>query len=337
MLTKAHQITVTTHTRPDGDAIGSSIAAAHIINGLYGKEVGIVIANSYPDSLDFILDDSDRQHLYLNDSSDGKAAAWIDGSDLIICLDCNCFDRTESLQDSLKASKAEKILIDHHLNPHIHDFNLCFSSEGISSTCEMLYWVILKLPGISGDTSRIPMHSLRALMAGMTTDTNNFANSVYPSTLTMASKMLSAGVDRDGIISGLYNRYRENRIRMFGFALKDKMTITPEGAAYIIFSAEELQDFDIQEGELEGLVNIPLGIDKVRMSILLKEDSGYFRVSVRSKKGTSANIFAHKYFNGGGHELASGGRLYFPRDISSSKDAEAYVARAVKRYFKPDR
>lgn len=201
----------------------------------------------------------------------------------------------------------------------------------------MLYWVILKLPGISGDTSRIPMHSLRALMAGMTTDTNNFANSVYPSTLTMASKMLSAGVDRDGIISGLYNRYRENRIRMFGFALKDKMTITPEGAAYIIFSAEELQDFDIQEGELEGLVNIPLGIDKVRMSILLKEDSGYFRVSVRSKKGTSANIFAHKYFNGGGHELASGGRLYFPRDISSSKDAEAYVARAVKRYFKPDR
>lgn len=330
----ASRIAIVTHTRPDGDAIGSSIATACFIREKFGKEAAVVIADSYSRTLDFILDGTDRNYFFRHDLSPAGAEEWILGSDLVICLDCNGFSRTAGLQDILKASTARKVLIDHHLNPQTEEFDLCFSEVEISSASELVFWVLSAMPGMDGDATRIPMHALRAIMAGMTTDTNNFANSVFPSTLQMASQLLAAGVDRDGILAEIYNRYSENRYRMTGYALKDKMTLTPEGVAYIILTAGELDEYGIDEGDLEGLVNIPLGIDKVRMSILMKEDKGYFRVSVRSKKGVSANSFATSYFNGGGHEQASGGRLYIPKDIASPDDAEEYVKQAVATFFK---
>lgn len=333
LIAKAEKIAIVTHTRPDGDAIGSSIATACFIRERYGKEAGVVVADAYSDTLDFILDDTDRKYFFQHDTHPAGAERWIAESDLVICQDCNGFDRTDGLKDSLKASEAPKVLIDHHLNPQEDSFVLCFSEVRISSASELAYWILMKMPDVDGCTSRIPMHALCAIMAGMTTDTNNFANSVFPSTLQMASQMLEAGVDRDGIIAELYNRYRENRFRMTGYALKDKLTILPEGAAYIILNKEDLEEYDIREGELEGLVNMPLGIDRVRMSILLKEDTGYFRVSVRSKRGTSANSFAISHFNGGGHELAAGGRLYFPGNIPDSSKAPEYVEKAVKVFF----
>lgn len=333
LAAEADRITVVTHTRPDGDAVGSSIATARFIGEMYGRDVAMVIADAYSKSLDFILDEKDRACLFQYDTQPAEAAERILGSDLIICLDCNGIDRTGALKDILGRSSAPRILIDHHLTPHEEEFCLVFSETEISSASELAYWILLAMPEVDGDTSLIPMHCLRALMAGMTTDTNNFANSVFPSTLEMASRLLEAGVDRDGIIAELYNRYRENRLRMMGFALKDKMTILPEGTAYIILTASELERFDIEEGELEGLVNIPLGIDEVKMSILLKEDDGFFRVSVRSKKGISANSFATRFFNGGGHEQAAGGRLYFPGDISVSSDAEDYVRKVTGLFF----
>ena len=338
MIERADKITVVTHTRPDGDAIGSAVAAASFIREKYGKEdrAGIVVANAYSASLEFILDDTDRKFFFRHDTSKEDAEKWISGSDLIICQDFNSFDRTESLCDILRSSSATKVLIDHHLNPHAEDFDLCFSTPDISSTCELLYWILMEMPVTGGDTSGIPMHSLRALMAGMTTDTNNFANSVFPGTLLMASQMLAVGVDRNVIVAELYNRYPERRLRMTGYALKDKMTILPEGAAYIILTADELDSYHIEEGDLEGLVNMPLGIDCVRMSILLKEDEGYFRASVRSKAGTSANRFAALNLNGGGHEMAAGGRLYFPKDIKDSSMAAEFIENAVRTFFRAE-
>ncbi len=334
LIGKADRITVVTHTRPDGDAVGSAVASACFIREKYGKDVGIATANTYSATLDFILDDTDRAFYFQHDVSKEKTEEWISGSDLVLCQDFNGFDRTETLCDILRSSRAAKVLIDHHLHPNAEDFDLCFSTPETSSTCELLFRVLMEMPEVGGDTSRIPMHSLRALMAGMTTDTNNFANSVYPGTLLMASQLLAAGVDRNGIIAELYNRYPERRLRMTGYALKDKMTILPEGVAYIILTAAELNSYGIEEGDLEGLVNMPLGIENVRMSILLKEDNGYFRASVRSKAGTSANGFVAACLNGGGHELAAGGRLYFPRDIEDSSLAEEYLKNAVKTYFK---
>ena len=167
----------------------------------------------------------------------------------------------------------------------------------------------------------------------MTTDTNNFSNSTYPSTLEMASALLSAGVDRDRIISELYNRQRENRLRLMGHALTDLMKITDDGVAYMVFDAETLKRYDIREGETEGFVNMPLTIDTVRMSLLLKEDGERVRVSIRSKKGTSANMCARLYFNGGGHENAAGGRLILNKDLSDISEAGTYIEKYTHKFL----
>lgn len=334
LITEARRIAIATHTRPDGDAIGSCVATACFIREKFGKDAGIVLADPCPGNLDFIFDSTGTDRIFRYDLSRTETESWIAGCDLIICQDCNGFNRTGELKDTLKSSGAAKVLIDHHLDPQEAEFDLCFSETKISSASELVFWVLSAMPGIDGDAGLIPMHALRAIMTGMTTDTNNFANSVFPSTLQMASKLLEARVDRDGIIEELYNRYRENRLRMTGFALKDKMVILPEGAAFIILTADELAEYDIEEGELEGLVNMPLGIGSVKMSVLLKEDNGYFRVSVRSKRGVSANRFAAEYFNGGGHEQASGGRLYFPENIKCSNEAPEYVKKALTAFFK---
>ena len=257
----------------------------------------------------------------------------IESSDLIICLDFNAFHRTDELEKALSSSSATKVLIDHHLNPDREKFDICFSETAISSASELLYSILMKTGSINADASRLPSKAAEALMTGMTTDTNNFANSVYPSTLVMASELIAAGTDRDFIISQLYNQYRENRVRLMGTVLKDLMHITDYGVAYMILDSKTLKEYDVREGETEGFVNIPLSMGKVRMSILLKEDEDRVRVSIRSKKGTSANRCARLYFNGGGHENAAGGKLYMPADIKNISEAAEYIVRNTSKFL----
>jgi phosphoesterase RecJ-like protein len=171
-------------------------------------------------------------------------------------------------------------------------------------------------------------------MTGMTTDTNNFSNSVFPSTLKMASELIAAGVDRDSILESLYSSYRENRLRLLGCLLGEKMQITPEGVAFIVLDSRTQERFGMVQGETEGFVNMPLSIGKVRMSIFLTQQEDHYRVSIRSKKGTSANLCARQFFHGGGHEQAAGGKLFFPGDIPSPEDAQAYILKVTERFFR---
>lgn len=335
MLGSASRAAVVTHTRPDGDAVGSASAMTAWLLA-HGIDARLLLPNACPDNILFVMDGTCNGRVLQRDNEPEAVTEWIAGCDLIICLDLSGFDRAEGMLEALKASKAGKVLIDHHLRPDEEDFDLVFSETEISSTCELLFWILLGTGEAGGDASRLPMPILRALLAGMTTDTNNFANSVFPSTFEMASQMLEAGVDRDAVIDEIYNRGRENRLRMMGYLLKDSMRILPCGAAYIVARASELAGYDIREGELEGLVNMPLTMDKVRLSIFLKEDSGLFRVSIRSKRGTSAYRLAKRYFHGGGHEQASGGKLYFPADIADASLAGSYIEKVVKEYFESE-
>ena len=95
-------------------------------------------------------------------------------------------------------------------------------------------------------------------MTGMTTDTNNFANSVFPGTMRMASELIAAGVDRDLILSDLYHNYRENRLRLMGYLLSENLVISPEGAAVMVLDKECQERFDFRQGESEGFVNLPI-------------------------------------------------------------------------------
>ena len=331
ILRSSRNAAIVVHTRPDGDALGSGIAMRRYLSEKRGLQATLVIPDTLPHTLRFL---TDGEPLVNAEEDRAAAETAIRGCDLLIVLDMNAFRRAGSLEDILSDCPArEKVLIDHHLNPQEDQFTLVFSTPDVSSASELLYWV---LKALEGSAEKLPAESLYALMTGMTTDTNNFANSVYPSTLEMAGELLAAGVDRNAIVGHLYQEYSETRIRAFAALLGSHLTILPGGIAYIVATRRFQQEYPLREGETEGLVNIPLGIGAVNMSLYLKEEEDHFHVSIRAKKGWSANKMATEYFNGGGHELAAGGNLYFPRDIASPELIYDYIAATAARFVQKD-
>lgn len=328
-LKTASKTVLVTHMKPDGDAIGSTTALYHFIRKYTTADVCIALNDRFQHCLSFLTEGpiADDIHIFSEDS-EGTAEA-ISAADLIICLDFNSFQRTDRLAAFLAESKAEKILIDHHLFPERENFDIVFSETEISSASELLYQILMSMPAICGDASKLPIETSTSLMTGMTTDTNNFANSVYPSTLIMASTLLAAGVNRDNILEKLYNQHSENRLRLMGHMMKDLLVVMDNGTAYIVLDKATQEAYNVQEGDTEGFVNMPLSIGKVKLSILIKEDIDRLRVSIRSKKGTSANRCARRYFNGGGHENAAGGRLEIPVGLAAE-----YIETHVNEFLK---
>ena len=331
VLLNSSRTAIVTHAKPDGDAAGSSAAIYHFLKAHSNADLKIILNDPFQDVLNFLAEGEIAKDIIVFSEEGTHAGDAIMAADTIICLDFNAFHRTDRLCRFLEASNAKKILIDHHLNPDLKSFDIAFSETEISSASELLYQVLMAMPQVDNDASRLPHAASIALMTGMTTDTNNFANSVYPSTLIMASTLLAVGVDRDNILNCLYNQYGENRLRLMGHIMKDLLTITEDGAAYMILDRKTQKDYDIKDGDTEGFVNMPLSIAGVRMSLLLKEDTDRIRVSIRSKKGTSANRCARLYFNGGGHENAAGGRLEIPIN-----EVEEYIKKHIHIYLTED-
>lgn len=331
-VNKAKNIVITTHLRPDGDALGSSLGIYHFLKAL-GKSSRLVLNDRWPDTLKFMFTNFSEKNLAVYDEDALKAESWLEEADLIFCMDFNDFHRAEKLEPFLTNAKAKKILIDHHLNPEESLFDLVFSKIDISSAAELTYHILMHTSVIGNNVHKLPINSARALMTGMITDTNNFANSVYPSTYNMASSLLEAGVDRDKLISKLYHKQSENRIRLMAYLLLNKLTITNYGVAYMILDKETIKNYNIEEGETEGFVNIPLSIAKVKMSIFAKDDGDSIRISIRSKEGVSANDCARIHFNGGGHELASGGKLNIGYEIDNIVEVGTYIERCTAEFM----
>ena len=325
-ISDSKRIAIVTHMKPDGDAMGSSAALYRFLQ-MMGRSPKIILNDPYPSYLSFLISEDMENDLVTFETDPSGAESAITGSDLVICLDFNAFHRTDRLEKALTEAGGRKILIDHHLNPSRELFDLSFSETEVSSASELLYHILMATSAISGDADRLDGKCREALMTGMTTDTNNFANSVFPSTLHMASALLAAGTDRDYILNRIYNQYGENRLRLLGHMMKDLLTITADGVAYIVLDKETQERYCTNEGDTEGFVNLPLSIADVRMSILAKEDGDRVRISIRSKRGTSANMCARLHFNGGGHENAAGGRLYIPDNVKGIGEVGTYIER----------
>ena len=336
MTGEAERICIVTHMKPDGDAMGSSIAMYHYLRSL-GKSPKIILNDPYPSYLSFLVSEDMSDDIIIYEGRPAEACAAIKESDLAICLDFNAFHRTDHLEAPLSEHSGKKILTDHHLNPSRELFDLSFSETEISSASELLYQILIRTSRVENDASRLGKECAQALMTGMTTDTNNFANSVFPSTLHMASDLLAAGTDRDFILNRIYNQYGENRLRLMGHMMKDLLKITPDGVAYIVLDRKTMEEYRTEEGDTEGFVNMPLSIADVRMSILAKEDEDKIRISIRSKRGTSANMCARSHFNGGGHENAAGGRLHVPEDVRSISEVGKYIERVTHTFLKDEK
>ncbi len=329
-IDSASSITIVSHARPDGDAAGSCAAAAAYLRECRGKDAAIVLPDALPESLAFVMDGQD---CIIASESRSAVLERLAATDLLFCLDFNTMSRAEGIGEELAACSARKVLVDHHEAPAIQEFDLCFSSTQLSSACELLYNLLMEMPDIQHDAAKLPHSAACALMTGMTTDTNNFANSVFPGTLRMASELLAAGVDRDAIIDRIYFSERPNRLAAQGEFLSSHLNILPCGAAIAVLTSDFFERHALKEGETEGFVNMPLAVKEVRLSILAREEPGRFRVSLRSKRGVSARSLASSQFHGGGHEQASGGKILIPEDIACPSAAKEYLERVAARFM----
>jgi phosphoesterase RecJ-like protein len=123
------------------------------------------------------------------------------------------------------------------------------------------------------------------------------------------AELINLAVDISKIHRMLYDNNTEARLRFLGYVLLNKLVVLPEYfTSYIAISAKELAQFDSQTGDTEGFVNYALSLEKVVMAAVIIEREDAVKLSFRSKGEFSVNEFARKYFEGGGHRNASGGK-----------------------------
>ena len=320
--TPARRIVIVSHTNPDGDAVGSSLAWRDVLVRM-GHRVTCVVPNRYPYFLDWMTG-IDGIVTFKTDEK-GSAATAVAEADIIFCLDFNAVSRLEILSDTLAGNTAAKrVLIDHHLSPD-PDFDLMFSYPDSSSTCFVVYALIEKMFG----TQIITPAMAEALYVGMMTDTGNFSFSYLTPALYRALAVLAeTGIDIPRIHNNVYNAYTEGRARLFGYAIDRKMKLLEEGTvAYMSLLESEMRRFQFQQGDSEGFVNYALTIKKVKMSAMFLAHRKFIRVSLRSRGDVDVNLFARRYFNGGGHRNAAGGKSFVSMD-----DTIAHYVRSVREF-----
>ncbi|MBE6177130.1 MAG: bifunctional oligoribonuclease/PAP phosphatase NrnA [Rikenellaceae bacterium] len=321
LLAEPQQIVIVSHTNPDGDAVGSSMAWAEALRSM-GHTVHCVVPNRYPYFLNWMPQIKDV--LIFKDQPEAAKAA-IDAADLIFCLDFNDVSRLEILTDTLATNTtARRVLIDHHLSP-AEGFDLTFSYPDSSSTCFLVYSIIEALLGVEVITR--PM--AEQLYVGMMTDTGNFAFSfLTPELFRAVAVLLERGIVIPDIHNQVYNAYTAGRARLFGYAINRKMELIHNGrVAYMSLKENEMRRFGFQQGDSEGFVNYPLTIKKVKMSVMFLEHTNFIRVSLRSRGQVDVNLFARRYFNGGGHKNAAGGKSF----VSMEETIEHYI-RSVEEF-----
>ena len=295
---------ILSHTNPDGDAVGSSIAWAEALRRA-GHDVVCIVPNKYPYYLDWMTGISD---VVIHRTEPDRAAAAVAEADVIFCLDFHSLSRLDQLSEVIAANtSAKRVLIDHHLNP-TEQFDIMFSHPESSSTCFLVYKVIEALWGAQSVTPS----QAEVLYVGMMTDTGNFSFSQLTPELYQALAVLSAtGINIPQIYNNVYNSFTEGRARLFGYAINRKMKMLRKGTvAYMSLTEEEMRRFWFQQGDSEGFVNYPLSIKKMRMSAIFIEHKDFIRVSLRSRGAVDVNLFASRYFEGGGHHNAAGGKSF---------------------------
>lgn len=322
----AKDILVVAHYNPDGDALGSSIAWAGMLEGM-GHRVTCVVPNKYPYFLDW-MPGVKRVKVYTEAAAEVNEAAA--RADIVCCIDFNTIGRLEGLSAVIEANtKARKLLIDHHLAPPEDYYDLSFSYPEASSTSYIVFKLISRIAGsgaIDRDTGTV-------LYVGMMTDTGNFSFSfLTPDLYRTVATLVEKGIDIPDINHKIYNSYTESRVRLLGYALGPKMEVIENGqAAYISLKESELRRFNFRQGDSEGFVNYPLSIKTVKMSAMLLQNSRFIRVSLRSRGDVDVNAFARRYFDGGGHKNAAGGKSM----LSMEQTIERFRS-AVKEFFKDE-
>ncbi|MDI3527186.1 MAG: bifunctional oligoribonuclease and phosphatase NrnA [Tenuifilum sp.] len=306
-LTQAKKIILTSHYNPDGDAIGSVLGLYHVLKQ-QGLNAAMVSPNDFPTFLSWLPDAS---NILIFSKDKLRVEQTFREADLVICLDFNGYKRVEGMSYLLEETKAKRVLIDHHPEPE-SPFDIKFSFTEVSSTAELVYEIASQLFG----DNAINYNSAVSIFTGIMTDTGSFSYACSRErTFEIAGKLIAKGIKVEDIQSNVYNNFSENRMKLLGFSLAERMKVFPEfKAAYIWLTKNDLKKFKYQIGDTEGFVNYPLSINGINFSVLFTENDSYVKVSLRSRGNFPANEFSKKYYNGGGHKNAAGGKSFVSMD-----------------------
>lgn len=303
LINGVKNVVITCHLSPDGDAIGSSLALCHVLRRL-GKNAIVVTPDMIPRSLTFL---PLMRDVVVYSKSEARARAIVERAQLIFCLDFNDMHRLDKLGELIMLNPAPRVLIDHHLNPS-DAFAVKISFPELSSTCELLYRVLLQLRMLN----LIDHNAAQCLLAGMMTDTGNFTyGSNNPELYEIQASLMRRHIDRQWLYNMAMNTFSADSLRLQGYAMSEKMQIFKEKhAALITLSQDELHKYNYRKGDTEGLVNKPLAIPGIDWVVFFRQDPEYVKVSCRSRGNFSVNDICNRYFNGGGHLNAAGGEFY---------------------------
>ena len=304
LFSTSANIVLISHINPDGDAIGSQLALYHFLRSK-GRNVSMITPNYLQEFLKWMTG-ADLIEIFIRDRK--KCRKLIEHADLIVLLDFNHASRMGEAEEFVKASRAKKVLIDHHLDPEAFT-DISISDTTKCSTAELVHEIICSMNGEEVFSSK-PYSE--AIYVGIVTDTGNFEHGAYSSrTFRIVADLLESGLEKEKILDRVYNNYSADRLRLQGFALDTRMVVIPEfKTAYISLSREDLKAHNHVKGDTEGFVNMPLTIKGIIFSAMFIEKDGFIKISLRSKGHFPTNEFAALYFAGGGHMNASGGEYF---------------------------
>ncbi len=309
------------HSSPDADALGSCLALYHFFN--QENVVNIISPNEYTEILNF-LPGSENILNYETDKE--KCESIFNKGNVIFTLDFNSLGRARNLSSLISKSSATTIMIDHHENPDDYA-DITISNSKMSSTCEMVYDFICSI-----DKSKIDNNIATCIYTGIVADTGSFRfPSTTSKTLKVGSELINHGVNVTEIFEKLHNNFQFKRLKLLGSAINNFKKIEGLPVVYTSITDNDQKVNDFKKGDSEGFVNFGLSVADILCSVLFieKKDEGLIKISFRSKGDFKVNIFASKFFNGGGHEHASGGISKL-----SLQETEKKFISDIKKYIK---
>lgn len=304
LLSHPSRVVIVTHFRPDADAMGSSLGLAGYL-GKKGHRVSVIAPSDFPSSLAWMPGSEQVTVVRRNNpATQQQAESLINEAEIIFCLDFSSLKRIETLEQPVRNASAVKVMIDHHLEPENFASYELWDVKS-ASTAGLIFQLIEMLD----DQHLINPAIASCLYAGLMTDTGGFRhNNTGVREFEIAAKLTMAGAIPNQVASAVYDNNSLNRLRLNGHVLLNKLTIIKEfNTAYICLTKAELDQFEAQTGDTEGLVNIGLSVEGVRLSVLMHDREGEVKMSFRSSGDFSVNDLARKHFSGGGHRNAAGG------------------------------
>jgi phosphoesterase RecJ-like protein len=293
-IVESEAIVVVSHTNPDSDAYGSSCGLALGLERLSKK---VIVHND---------DGFVPRYGAIPGAEKVKKGAWpaLETTDTLIVCDCGGADRVgDDLVSHLRQAPCV-INIDHHTSNSLFG-DLNYVVEGISSTSELVYQVLIALEVTLKKPDLITKDVANCLLAGIMGDTGFFRySSTTAETFLVAHNLLKRGAQPEVLGQELFGNQSLSRVRLQASAISD-IVVYPNGFAEVTVTREMLESYGADIIDSEGLAEEARDIEGVKVSALYKQDTDLWRVSLRSRKGVVDCSKIAQSLGGGGHKAAA--------------------------------